>query len=393
MKKEVSFLIGLKNNLEYTKFFYEIVRKLYPSVEIVFVSFGSTDHTHQWLDNLNDPFLKYYYSEESKTLSDTYNKAIAIATKKFVCFLHNDMVLGKHFLKNLQEDLSENNINFYKVVEPPIFTGDFRDWKLTQDFGDDIKAFDFERFFDFENEFILNVKNTNTKTEHSSFFLCAKRDTLLQIGGLDNLFNPMFCEDDDLILRLKFLGLETIQLHRALVYHFVSKTSRFSKEYENKTKAIEEKSQRNYIRKWGFINGSKYLAKYDIGIVLNNGNLKILSELEPFAQVIYIDFPFENYINKEQTHTKYNLSEKIKPISKIKDHDVMVFVNSKALNTKTLHSISNISDIITENKKDYINPNVFYKLFLKIMKPYRPLIFFNQPKRIEKSLIHKELEI
>lgn len=393
MKKEVSFLIGLKNNLEYTQFFYESVRKLYPSVEIVFVSFGSTDNTHQWLDNLNDPFLKYYYSEESKTLSDTYNKAIEISTKEFVCFLHNDMVLGKYFLKNLMEDLSENNINFYKVVEPPIFTGDFRDWKLTQDFGDDIQVFDFEKFFDFENEFILNVNNSNTTTAHSSFFLCAKRDTLMQIGGLDNLFNPMFCEDDDLILRLKFLGLETIQLHRALVYHFVSKTSRFSKEYENKTKAIEERSQRNYIRKWGFRNGSKYLAKYDIGIVLNNGDIEKLSELEPFAKVIYADFPFEDYINREQTHTKYDLSEKIKPISKIKDHDVMVFVNGKALNAKTLHSVSNISDLITENKKDYINPNIFYKLFLKIIKPYRPLIFFNQPKRIEKLLIYKELKV
>lgn len=393
MKQEVSFLIGLKNNLEYTQFFYESVRKLYPSVEIVFVSFGSTDNTHQWLDNLNDPFLKYYYSEENKTLSDTYNKAIEIATKKFVCFLHNDMVLGKYFLKNLMEDLSENNINFYKVVEPPIFTGDFRDWKLTQDFGDDIQAFDFEFFFDFENKFILNVKDSTTGTEHSSFFLCAKRDALMQIGGLDNLFNPMFCEDDDLILRLKFLGLKTIQLHRALVYHFVSKTSRFSKEYENKTKAIEEKSQRNYIRKWGFRNGSKYLAKYDIGIVLNNGDTKKLSELEPFAKVIYVDFLFEDYINKEQAHTKYDLSEKIKPISQVKNHEVMVFVNGKALNEKTLHSISNISDIITENKKDYINPNIFYKLFLKIIKPYRPLIFFSQPKRIEKLLIHKELNI
>ena len=393
MKQDISFLIGLKNNLEYTRFFYENVRKSYPSVEIVFVSFGSTDGTHQWLDNLNDPFLKYYYSEESKTLSDTYNKATEIATKQFVCFLHNDMVLGKHFLENLSKDLSESNINFYKVVEPPIFTEDFRDWKLTHDFGDDIHLFDVEKFFDFEAEYISNVKNSTAATTDSSFFLCVQRDTLLKIGGLDNLFNPMFCEDDDLIIRLKFLGLDTIQLNRALVYHFVSKTSRFSKEYENKTKAIEEKSQRNYIRKWGFKNGSTPLITYDVGIVLNNGNVEKLFELEPFAKVIYTDFPFEDYMNKEQAHTKYDLKEKIKPIEELKNHDVMVYVNGKALNAKTLDSISNIASIIIENKKDYLNPNIFHKFYLKIIKPYRPLIFFNQPKGIEKSLIHKELEV
>lgn len=392
MTQDISFLIGLKNNLEYTKIFYENVRKLYPGVEIVFVSFGSTDGTHRWMDSLNDPFLKYYYSEENKTLSDTYNKATEISTKKFVCFLHNDMVLGKHFLKNLSEDLSEDHVNFYKVTEPPVFTGDFRDWKLTRDFGDDIRLFDFEKFFDFENEYISNVKNFTAPTSHSSFFLCVKRDTLIEIGGLDNLFNPMFCEDDDLIIRLKFFGLETVQLNRALVYHFVSKTSRFSKEYENKTKAIEEKSQRNYIRKWGSKSGSTPLT-YDVGIILNNGNVAKLSELEPFAKVIYTDFPFEDYINEEQAHTKYDLREKIRPISELKKHDVMVHINGKALNAKTLNSISNISAIITENKKDYLNPNFFHKFYLKIIKPYRPLIFFNQPKRIEKSLIYKELEI
>jgi len=393
MGQEISFLIGLKNNLDYTKFFYENVRKLYPNVEIVFVSFGSTDGTHQWLDNLKDQFLNYFYSDENKTLSDTYNKAIEISTKKFVCFLHNDMILGKHFLSNLERNLSENDINFYKVIEPPIFTGDFRDWKLTKDFGDNIHTFDFQNFFDFEDEYISDINHTNTFTSHKSFFLCAKRATLLEIGGLDNLFNPMFCEDDDLIIRLKLLGLKTIQLHTALVYHFVSKTSRFSKEYENKTKEIEEKSQRNFVRKWGFKNHSQSSAKYDIGIMLLHGNIEKLYELEPFAESIYVDFSFDDYINKEQKNTKYILSKKIKPISKLRNHDVMIFLNGKALNSKTLNSISNISEIISKNKKIYINPNIFTKLFLKIAKPYRPVIVFNQPKRIEKSLIYKKLEI
>ncbi len=393
MEHDISFLVGLKNNLEYSKFFYENVRKLYPFVEVVFVSYGSTDGTNEWLDSLQDPFLKYYHHNESKTLSDTYNKATEISTKKFVCFLHNDMVVGEKFLNNLSENLSENDINFYKVIEPPIFTGDFRDWKLTKDFGDDIHIFDFQKFFDFENEYILGINSSNTPTEHTSFFLCVKRSVLLEIGGLDNLFNPMFCEDDDLIIRLKLLGLKTVQLHTALVYHFVSKTSRFSDEYKSKTEAIEHKSQRNFIRKWGSKNNATIPIKYDVGIVLKKGNIDQLYQLEPLAKTVYVDFPYDDYIKNEQIQTKFDLKERIKPLTKIQNHDVMIFVDGKAFNGKTLNSILNLSLLIKENKKSYLNPNIFIKSFLKIVKPYRPLIFFNQPERIEKSLIFKNMEI
>lgn len=391
MQNDISFLIGLKNNLEYTHFFYHHVRSTYPEVEIVFVSYGSTDGTHQWLDQLNDPFLKCFYSEESKTLSDTYNKAIEISTKKKVCFLHNDMVLGKSFLDYLSKDLVENDLNFYKVIEPPVFTGDFRDWKETHDFGDDIHSFNFQQFFDFEESYISGREEPVSRTAHTSFFLCVRRDILLEIGGLDNLFNPMFCEDDDLIIRLRLLGLETIQLHRALVYHFVSKTSRFSEEYENKTKAIELKSQRNFIRKWGVCNGPALPVKYDIGIIVENGNLDNLYKLEHFANITYIDIPFDDYIVKEQANTKYDLRERIKPISELQKHDVIIHINGRAVNRKTMNMIENISHLIFENKSKYINPAVFQKFFLKIFKPYRPLIFFKEAPRKEKLLIYKKL--
>jgi len=393
MKKEISFLIGLKNNLEYTIFFYENVRKIYPTVEIVFVSYGSKDGTHEWLDQLQDQNLKYFYSDQSRTLSDTYNKATKLSTGEFVCFLHNDMVLGKQFLSNLNDNLVDNAINCYKVIEPPIFAGDGRDWKLNKDFGEDIHSFDYQEFFNFENECISNSKTTTTPTKHTSFFLCIKRQTLIDIGGLDNLFSPMFCEDDDLIIRLKLLGLNTVLVNSAFAYHFVSKTSRFSKEYENKTREIENNSQRNFIRKWGFANNAKSYEKYDIGIVLINGNTEQLSQIETFGSITYVDFSYDDYLDKEQKLTKYDLKNRIKPISQLRKHDVMAYVNGKSLNARTLSSISNLPNSITENKKEFINPNIFLKLLLKIVKPYRPLIFFNKPKRIEKSLINKELEI
>ena len=59
MKFNISLLVGLKNNLDYNKHFYLTTRELYPDVEICFVSYGSTDGTHEWLNSLNDKNFRY----------------------------------------------------------------------------------------------------------------------------------------------------------------------------------------------------------------------------------------------------------------------------------------------------------------------------------------------
>ena len=64
----ISLLVGLKNNLDYNKHFYETTRKLYPTVELCFVSYGSTDGTHEWLESIADNNLKYFYSARNKNI-------------------------------------------------------------------------------------------------------------------------------------------------------------------------------------------------------------------------------------------------------------------------------------------------------------------------------------
>ena len=129
----ISLLVGLKNNLDYNKHFYETTRKLYPTVELCFVSYGSTDGTHEWLESITDNNLKYFYSDETKTFSDTFNKATELATSDYVAYLHNDIVLAPGFLENLQKHVGENNVVSYTTIEPPIFAGHERPGKLIYD--------------------------------------------------------------------------------------------------------------------------------------------------------------------------------------------------------------------------------------------------------------------
>ena len=347
----ISLLVGLKNNLDYNQYFYSTTRILYPEVEICFVSYGSTDGTHKWLDSLNDPNLKYYYSEENKTFSDTFNKAAEIATNDYVIYLHNDIVLTPNFLENIEKHLGDNNIVSYTTIEPPIFSDHERPGKIVKDFGSDLETFNLSELC----KFVLNKQEEfNNQTEPGiTFFMCMPKATLLKIGGLDNLFNPMFCEDDDLILRFKLLGLNLFTSLDAICYHFVSKTSRFSEDYKAKTQIIERNSNMNFIRKWGFRN-SIHNKRYNKSLVINNCDLNLLSVLEPWGDKIYIDddgeYLINQYITAEKDNTKYDLSKKIfnKKLNTL-EGDIIIEFDGRLINQESFNIIQNLSDIITES--------------------------------------------
>ena len=345
----ISLLIGLKNNLDYNIHFYNTTRELYPNVELCFVSYGSEDGTHEWLDSLNDENVKYFYSDEQKTFSDTFNKAAELATKDYVAYLHNDIVLAPNFLENIEKHVGENNIVAYTTIEPPIFAGHERPGKIIHDLGDSLETFSKEGLYKFVEE---KQKQYQDKTESGiTFFMCMPREKLLDIGGLDNLYNPMFCEDDDLIYRWELLGMNCITSLDAICYHFVSKTSRFSEEYQNRTQQIEIKSNRNYIRKWGT---RAKAPKYNVGIVVDNCNSQLIGALEIFSENIYvggvdIDSIVQNYILNEQPKTKFDLSKKIKGINEEKSEEILVTIDGSKITQQDYQMLTQLSEIIKDS--------------------------------------------
>lgn len=359
---EISFLVGLKNNLEYSKKFYRFFRATFPQEELVFVSFGSTDGTDEWLDSLQDGNLKHYHNSETKSLADTYNKAIETGTKKYVCFLHNDMVLGRNFVREIEKGLKINSLVYYKTVEPPIFAGDNRLWKEIKDFGTDFEDFDAAEFFEFEKE---NLNSNGIFVENSSFFLAASKENLMKINGLDPLFKPMFCEDDDLILRLKLSGEKPYLFPSAIVYHFVSKTSRFSAEYVNTSQLIEKNSHRNFYRKWGFGNHSTHQNKRTYGLLLSNADLKSVTALEPFVTHIYSDYDSSEYIESEKEKTDFDLSEKFRKLSDTVSDNVILKFNGNQLSEKNLNVFRNLNDLIIARKSQNLKNTITNFLFPK----------------------------
>lgn len=342
----ISLLVGLKNNLDYSKNFYNTTRALYPEIEICFVSYGSSDGTHEWLDSLNDSNVKYYYESESKTFSDTFNKATEIATKNYVAYLHNDIVLAPNFIENILKHTNGNRAIAYTTIEPPIFSGHERPGKIIKDFGSDLLSFNIKEMHDFVNLKAIECKD---KIESGvTFFMCMPRKVLLEIGCMDNLFNPFFCEDDDIIQRLKLYGLEQITSLDAICYHFVSKTSRFSEEYKIKTQIIEIISNRNYIRKWGSRSIS---PKYNIAYVVHNCNIHALSALEPWCDRIYVDNKFD-YIETEQSKTKFDLSKRVLTIRQNDpegENDIVIEFDCAKFTQRSFELLQQIPQIVKES--------------------------------------------
>lgn len=360
----ISTLVGLYNNLEYSKNFYQTFRAIYPTEELVFVSYGSNDGTDQWLYNLNDDNLVYQISTKKKTFSDTYNKAAKLATKPFICFAHNDMVVAPGFLENLEKYTHKDRVISYTTVEPPIFSGHERPGKLIADYGNDLITFDKDTFLARAESEQAYFKDKTS--DGISFFMCLSREVFLEIGGFDNIFNPYFCEDDDLIRRLKLRGLKCFTSLDSIVYHFVSKTSRFSEEAKLKTQQIERNSNRTYLRKWGSLNSNN---RFNITFIVKNLTLEFMEILEPWCDKLYcgendpIGSILQEYIKKEQLTTHINLEDKIRYIkgfSPLGNNKVNIYFDASKLDNNNFEIIKNLQNILqdTEEGKEY-NIDIF----------------------------------
>lgn len=324
----VTMVMGVYNNLEYTKEAYKRIRKVYPEEPLVISSGGSSDGTLEWLESLEDDFLTYFHDDDRLSLSDTYNAGIKLVDTEKLVLIHNDMVLGKHFLENIDKMLFEDLVLNYTLVEPPIFAGHHKPGKVIMDFGTDFDNFDEKGFYEYEE-----LKLDDTRVElGASFFIAGYKKMFEDVGYLDGFtFFPAFCEDDDFILRAKIKGYKLLAIYNAMVYHFVSKTSRFSKEFADNKSQYERNSIVNFIRKWGLAPNVFELMRYwedetfnykFFTMGLTSKNEKDIDILEPyFDKIKALCVLDEEFVDKKQKTTNLNIKSKFTFVDQV---DVMV---------------------------------------------------------------------
>ena len=368
----ITFVLAVLNKLDLTKECYNHLRELYPEAPLVISSGGSSDGTKEWLESLDDDYLSYFHDDERLTFSDTYNSGIKLVDTEKLVLIHNDMVIGKQFLENIDRLLDENpnTLLSYTTIEPPIFSGHKRPGKVLLDLGSSFHDFNYKLF----NQYVQENKDNCNLYDGAVFFMSGFKKMFDDIGGFDGFsFVPCFCEDDDFLIRAKLKGYQLKTTDCAITYHFVSQTSRFSDDYKDQRRIYEVCSNRNFVRKWGLpfaaFNEIRYWEEKDfkyptfsMGLTTRNKNR--LFEVELFFDKIDLGEIPEDYIENEQKNTRYDLRSKFTLTDTV---DVMIYETSSFTDEdiRTLNRLRlslphyepgqyNIGNMLIEIKKELI---------------------------------------
>jgi len=118
--------------------------------------------------------------------------------------------------------------------------------------------------------------------------------------------------------------------------------------------AQNQRSTRNFIRKWGHMVMHDALmkpiipSKYNIEINLFNAKPDLLELLEPWCDNIYVDLPVEKvtaYIQKEQPNTKIPLATRVNYVGD-KSADIIIRVDGSEFNNQDFQYIQQLSQIL-----------------------------------------------
>jgi glycosyltransferase involved in cell wall biosynthesis len=372
--EKITFCIPSKNNLRYLKSCIPSIRKNANRKDhdiIVFVD-KDTDGTVDWLKEVsNELNVKYIVNPDLNNslygIGRAYDKCISEATTDVVVVFHADMYLCKDADLKMYEKLTENTVVCATRIEPPLHPPGPE--KIVKDFGlwpehdvqDGFKESELDEYVK-----IITTENDGKTTRGCFAPWMVHKKNIVSIGGHDPVMKSAR-EDSDIFNRFILSGLDLVQVWDGFVYHLTCRGGQFehgilTQDHSQKSKdwqVLMEQSTWDYIRKWGcFVEHDPYLMpiikpKYDIGFVLTNSEYNGAKFLEPWCSTLYLDDPvLIDFLHQEiQPTTSYDVKERIKSDTEIKDHDIVVEIDQKILSNDNAKWIGLLSEIITEDQE------------------------------------------
>jgi glycosyltransferase involved in cell wall biosynthesis len=369
-KKDISFIQPSRNNLKYLKWSYDSIRKNGGSEPTICVADDfSNDGTWEWCQEMmeSDPNFKAIRNEGPTRLGHTilYDRLInEVATTKIVGIYHADMYLCPGALESVLEHIKPLSVVSLTRIEPPLHPDGPE--KILMDFG-----IEPEEFVELEDDLLHQIpslkQGRTTEGIFAPWFLF--KEDFTSIGGHDPLFAPQSKEDTDIFNRFHLNGYTFVQTWDGFVYHMTCRGSRFAdgaKRNPNGEVFMKnretgewltqnERSTRNFLRKWGhFCKHDKLMKpivphKYNVEFRVFNANEQLLSMLEPWCSNIHVDIPQEKideYIKLEQPNTQFNLSDRI---NQEVDSDIIVRFDANKFTQNAFNYIQQLSEILDFN--------------------------------------------
>ena len=363
---KISLIQPGRNNLKYLKWSYDSIRKNQGKheVEICVADDASTDGTWDWCLEMmdKDPLFKALKWDGPERVGHTilYDRLVnEIATKDICMIYHADMYLMPGALDQIEHKLEDKTIVSLTRIEPPLHPDGPE--KMLMDFGVEPEEFKEKELLEWFKDVQLHQL---TKITEGIFAPWAfyKKD-FQEIGGHDPLYAPQSKEDSDIFNRFQLNGIKFVQTWGGCVYHMTCRGSRRNTVdkakniYEDSPEwlAQNQRSTRNFIRKWGhFVKHDTLMKpiippKYDIGFILKNGTPQLLETLEPWCSTIYTDNNRLNYINLEQPNTLFNLQEKVKPYDNEKNNEILVTIDGNKFTQQDFQFIQQLSEILADS--------------------------------------------
>ena len=362
---KISLIQPGRNNLKYLKWSYDSIRKNQGDheVEICVADDASTDGTWDWCLEMmdKDPLFKAHCNEGPDRLGHTilYDTLINdIATNDIAMIYHADMYLCPGALDAIEREIEEKTIVSLTRIEPPLHPDGPE--KVLLNCGVEPEEFKGQVVLDWVEKNGLVDKITEGIFAPWAFY----RKDFQEIGGHDPLYAPQSKEDSDIFNRFQLNGVKFKQVWDGFVYHMTCRGSRRNtndKAVNIHTDSPEwlaqnQRSTRNFIRKWGhFVKHDSLMKpivpnKYNVGIWIHNCNFNLLSALEPWGDSINVvemsDKEVTKYINSEQPNTVIPIGPKINTFKKV---DVFVKVDGKTFNNNDFEYIQQLSQILDES--------------------------------------------
>ena len=388
--KVISFIQPSRNNLKYLKWSYNSIRKnLGYRHEICWGDDYSDDGTWDWMNEIikKDKNVQIYRNNGPERLGHTilYDTLVDMATNDIVMIYHADMYACPNMDEAVLKHLERGKVVSATRIEPPLHPDGPE--KILKDFGIEPEEFDELELMKFLDE---GVDYTKKPTNGIFAPWAIYKDDFTSIGGHDPLYAPQSKEDSDIFNRFKLNGYELIQTWRGFVYHMTCRGSRFKdgalrnpagqvfmKGRESDEWLIQNlRSTRNFIRKWGHMVKHDEMMfpiippKYDIGFVVNNCNLNLLKELEPWCSTLYVDCDYDEYVKEEQKNTDFDLSDRIKPYDNEKNNEILVSFDCNELNANNFQVLVNLSEILEDSGEEGHMKYEIYTFHINSLKTY-----------------------
>lgn len=372
---QMTFAIASKNNFRYVKHAVKYIREnCYRKNHVIHIGIDGEDtELEQWVkEQIENGDTNIMVSTGVSGIAAIYNNIANKLSTDFIVIYHADMIAGKDVDLYLYKQWKNGVIVSATRIEPPLHPADPA--KIVDNFGlwpeeDVADGFKKQQF----NQFVENNLDNDKITKGVFAPWLINKEDYWAVGGHDETLNS-HSEDRDLFNRFLLNGFDFIQPWNAMVYHLTCRGGQF--EHAISTENLQTKSEdwnqlaventKKFIRKWGtqpLYDSLQYpivMPKYDIGLVIYNAHLDLVTFLEPYFTTIYTN-----------TIKPFDEITKLKSVEDELTNDIIIEVNAEQLTNENIEFLLKLPYVLKQNTQTGAFKMDIFNLYIKNYNQYQ----------------------